>query len=334
MAEIGVTEMAAPIPGILSWGRSSSDAKIKGLEGFWERIIFSLGLEPEAPSSLRIFWSLELSLFLFELNPDWVHDEVKNTLDHHSWKRWVNFLSEERHYQGTTPRVCPIAHTCLMKSKDDPWAWKNREIDVRRNVLVEALWGAIMHHNKTIFIVTTNVTWTKAGKVSKVRSWKLAIIDKDPLGLMSNSKIPAKNSIRTYELTCFIQLKWFSPTKATEFLAFLDWMKLYRQGHMSENSSLSKHKGSSMGYVLFFLDAQSDKFHPDLYKCSQGRLKKGNMFDLLSYSMLLKRSQDERNQHLWLEVWTTTTNMKEMLQEKSLYTRLWALLACQTIHEL
>jgi len=36
MAEIGVTAMASPITGILAKGRSSSDAEIKGLEGFWE----------------------------------------------------------------------------------------------------------------------------------------------------------------------------------------------------------------------------------------------------------------------------------------------------------
>ena len=79
--------MAAPIPRILSRGRSSSDAEIKGLEGFWKRMILSLGLEPKAPSSLRIFWSVELSLFLFKLHLDWVHDEAENALDHHSWKR-------------------------------------------------------------------------------------------------------------------------------------------------------------------------------------------------------------------------------------------------------
>ena len=70
MEKIGVTEMATPIPGILSRGRSSFDAEIKGLEGFGERMIFSLGLELEAPSSLRIFWSVELSLFLFKSPPD------------------------------------------------------------------------------------------------------------------------------------------------------------------------------------------------------------------------------------------------------------------------
>ena len=116
MAGISVIEMQAPIPGILSWGRSSSNVEIKGLERFREQMIFNLGLEPEAHtyqtlfirqhlflgSSLRIFWSVELSLFLFELPPDWVHDKAKNTLDHHSWRCWVNFISKERHWPGTT----------------------------------------------------------------------------------------------------------------------------------------------------------------------------------------------------------------------------------------
>jgi len=84
MEKIGVTEMATPIPGILSRGRSSFDAEIKGLEGFWDQMIFSLGLEQEASSPLQIFWSVRLSLFLFELPPDWVHDKAIKTLDHHS----------------------------------------------------------------------------------------------------------------------------------------------------------------------------------------------------------------------------------------------------------
>jgi len=64
MADIDVTKIATPIPGILSWRRSSSDVEIKGLEGFSDWMIFSLGLEPEAPSPLRIFWSVKRSLFL------------------------------------------------------------------------------------------------------------------------------------------------------------------------------------------------------------------------------------------------------------------------------
>jgi len=49
---------------------SSSDAEIKGIEGFWGRMIISLGFELEAPSSLQVFWSVELSLFFFKLPPN------------------------------------------------------------------------------------------------------------------------------------------------------------------------------------------------------------------------------------------------------------------------
>jgi len=59
---------------------------------------------------------------------------------------------------------------------------------------------------------------------------------------------------------------------------------------MSENTSLSKHKGSAMGYaLLFLLNAQNEKFHLDLFKWSQGWAKKGHMLDLLPYLMLLKK---------------------------------------------
>ena len=47
-------------------------------------MIFALGFKPKASFSLRIFWLVELSLFLFELPLEWEYDEAKNTLDHHS----------------------------------------------------------------------------------------------------------------------------------------------------------------------------------------------------------------------------------------------------------
>jgi len=161
-----------------------------------------------------------------------------------------------------------------VKSKHNPWAWKNGEVDVRRAVLVEAKLsaepvGAIILHNKTIFVATTDITWTNAGKVSKVSSWQLAIIDQDALGSMSDGGIPTEISTRSNEVTCLIKLKWFSLLKPLNFgILRLDetWLsKSYVRKYFA-----TKHKGNAMGYVLlFFLDRRSDKFHVDLYKCSQ-----------------------------------------------------------------